>query len=116
MPGAGDPDNRRMMVFDGLNDKQKKLKETVAALFALRTSHLSLMYGGTEVYAKGDIMIIQRSYFSEKVIFVFNKSKQPQTIETGSNIGSYTPQFGHKANGNTVELPPLSFEVFVGRK
>jgi glycosidase len=116
MPGAGDPDNRRMMVFDGLNDKQKKLKETVAALFALRTSHLSLMYGETEVYAKGDIMIIQRNYFSERVIFVFNKSKQTQSIETGANIGSYTPQFGHKANGNTVELPPLSFEVFVGRK
>ena len=116
MPGGGDPDNRRMMTFDGLNDKQKKLKETVAALFALRTSHLSLMYGETEVFAKGDIMIIQRSYFSERVIFVFNKSKQAQTIETGANIGSYTPQFGHKANGNKVDLPPLSFEVFVGRK
>ena len=116
MPGAGDPDNRRMMVFDGLNDKQKKLKETVAALFALRTSHLALMYGETSVYAKGDIMIIQRSYFSEQVIFVFNKSQQTQTIQTGVNIGAYKSQFGHKASGTSVELPPLSFEVFVGRK
>ena len=116
MPGAGDPDNRRMMVFDGLNDKQKKLKETVAALFALRTSHLSLMYGETSVSAKGNIMIIQRSYFSEQVVFVFNKSQQTQTIQTGVNIGAYKPQFGHKASGTSVELPPLSFEVFVGRK
>ena len=116
MPGAGDPDNRRMMVFDGLTDKQKKLKETVAKLFAIRTSHLSLMYGETEVYAKDDIMIIRRSYFSERVIFVFNKSKQKQKIETGENIASYTPQFGHKAVSTSIELPPLSFEIFIGRK
>jgi cyclomaltodextrinase len=115
MPGAGDPDNRRMMIFSGLNEKQKKLKETVAKLFGLRTSHLSLMYGETEVYAKGDIMIIQRSYFSERAIFVFNKSKQAQTVETGSNVAALTPEFGHKAIGTTVELPPLSFEVFIGR-
>lgn len=116
MPGAGDPDNRRMMTFDGLNDKQKKLKETVAKLFSLRTSKLALMYGETQVYAKENTLIIQRSYFSERVIFVFNKSKQTQTIETGLNVGGYTPQFGHKGNGTTVELPPLSFEVFTGRK
>jgi hypothetical protein len=107
--GAGD----RMT---GLNDKQKKLKETVAALFALRTSHLALMYGETQVSAKENTMVIQRSYFSELIIFVFNKSKQTQTIETGVNIGSYTPKFGHKAIGTSVELPPLSFEVFVGRR
>jgi glycosidase len=116
MPGAGDPDNRRMMIFDGLNDKQKKLKETVAKLFAMRTSHLSLMYGETQVYAKENTMIIQRSYFSEQIIFVFNKSKSAQTIETGANIAGYKPQFGHTAVGTSVELPPLSFEVFVGRR
>jgi cyclomaltodextrinase len=115
MPGAGDPDNRRMMVFDGLNDKQQKLKETVSKLFGLRTAHMALMYGETQVYAKGDIMIIKRSYFSEQVVFVFNKSKQAQTVETGINIAAYTPQFGHKASSTTVQLPPLSFEVFTGR-
>ena len=116
MPGAGDPDNRRMMVFDGLNDKQKKLKETVAKLFEMRTSHLSLMYGETQIYAKENTLIIQRNYFSEQTIFVFNKSKNTQTIETGANIAGYRPQFGHKAVGTSVELPPLSFEVFVGRR
>jgi cyclomaltodextrinase len=116
MPGAGDPDNRRMMVFDGLTDREKKLKEIVSKLFALRTSHLSLMYGETQVSAKANTMIIQRSYFSERVIFVFNKSKEKQIIETGINIGGYTAQFGHKGVGTAVELPPLSFEVFTGRR
>jgi len=116
MPGAGDPDNRRMMVFAGLNDKQKKLKETVAKLFGLRTSHLALMYGETQVFAKENTMVIQRSYFSERVVVVFNKSKQTQTVETGLNIAAYKPQFGHKAIGTTVELPPLSFEIFIGRR
>jgi len=114
MPGAGDPDNRRMMVFDGLSDKQKKLKETVAALFALRSSHLAMLYGETQVYAKGNTMVIQRSYFSERAVIVFNKSKEKQTVETGVEIGGLSPHFGHKGVGTTVELPPLSFEVFTG--
>jgi cyclomaltodextrinase len=116
MPGAGDPDNRRMMIFSGLNDKQKHLKDIVARLFDLRTSHLALMYGETDVYAKGDIMIIRRSYFSEKIVFVFNKSKSEQTIETGINIAAYAPQFGHRASSTTVTLPAHSFEVFIGHR
>lgn len=106
----------RKIISDSLTTVQKKLKETVTKLFALRASKLALMYGETKVYAKGDIMIIQRSYFSERIVFVFNKSNKPQTIETGSDIGGYVPKFGHKGTGTTVDLPPLSFELFVGRR
>jgi glycosidase len=113
MPGAGDPDNRRMMVFDGLTEKQKHLKETVAKLFDLRAKHLALLYGETEVTAQGNTMIIKRSYFSQTVLFVFNKDKATQTIETGTDLKDYIPEFGHTGSGTKVNLPPLSFEVFV---
>jgi hypothetical protein len=101
---------------DSLSSAQKKLNETVEKLFALRASHMALMYGETQVYAKGDIMIIQRNYFSERIVFVFNKSNKAQTIETGSDIGGYVPKFGHRGTGTKVDLPPLSFELFVGRR
>jgi cyclomaltodextrinase len=113
MPGAGDPDNRRMMVFSGLNDKQKQLKETVAKLFALRAENLAVLYGETDVVAKGNIMMIKRTYFSQTVLFVFNKSKVSQSVETGLNLSDFKPAFGHASTGGKVELPPLSFEVFV---
>jgi glycosidase len=113
MPGAGDPDNRRMMIFDGLTDKQKHLKETVAKLFKLRADNLALLYGETEVVAKGNIMIIKRSYFSQTVLFVFNKSKDTQAVETGYNLADFRPSFGHTGSGGKVNLPPLSFEVFI---
>jgi glycosidase len=116
MPGAGDPDNRRMMEFTKLNARQESLKATVAKLFELRRSHLSLMYGETQIYAKGNTMIIERSYFSEQVVFVFNKSHQTETIETGINISKYEPLLGHTATDTKAVLPPLSFEVYVGRK
>jgi hypothetical protein len=103
-------------ISDSLTTAQKKLKETVDKLFALRASHMALLYGETKVYAKGDIMIIQRSYFSERIVFVFNKSAKPQTIETGLDIGGYVPKFGHKGTGTTVDLPPFSFEEFIGRR
>ena len=112
MPGAGDPDNRRMMIFDGLNDKQKHLKETVAKLFALRADNLAVLYGETEVIAKGNAMVIKRTYFSQTVIFVFNKEKTKQVIEAGSDLSDLKPSFGHKASGTKVELPALSFEVY----
>ena len=115
MPGAGDPDNRRMMIFDGLTERQKQLKETVAKIFELRGSTLALMYGETDVYAKGDEMIIKRNYFSQKVLIVFNKSNKSKSIETGAELINYTAKFGHKTDGTKVELPPLSFEILVSK-
>ena len=108
------PDHK--MASESLTTVQKKLKETVDKLFALRASHMALMYGETQVYAKGDIMIIWRNYFSERIVFVFNKSRQAQTVETGTEIGGYVPKFGHMGKGTKVDLPPLSFELFVGRR
>ena len=106
----------KKITSDSLTSSQKKFKETVDKLFALRSSHMALMYGETEVYAKGDIMIIWRNYFSERIVFVFNRSRQAQTVETGTEIGGYVPKFGHMGKGTKVDLPPLSFELFVGRR
>jgi glycosidase len=39
LPGAGDPDNRRMMPFDGLTERQKALKADVGTLGKLRAAH-----------------------------------------------------------------------------
>ncbi|MDX1420534.1 MAG: alpha-amylase family glycosyl hydrolase [Rubricoccaceae bacterium] len=48
MTGAADPDNRRMMRFDGLSDEQAALKQAVARLVGLRRDHAALRHGTLE--------------------------------------------------------------------
>lgn len=82
MPGANDPDNRRMMLFDSLNKNQQYLKSTTAKLAFLRNQNLALTYGDfTTLKVSEKIFIYLRSYFDKAVIVVFNKDKAAHTIE-----------------------------------
>jgi len=74
MPGANDPDNRRMMKFTGLNKYEKKLKQRIKKLIHLRKNSMPLLYGSTKVEEKDGLLIIRRRYFQDSVIAVFNKS------------------------------------------
>ncbi|MCB0706873.1 MAG: hypothetical protein KDC34_16270, partial [Saprospiraceae bacterium] len=47
MPGAGDPDNRRMMRFEGLSPEETKLRDQVARISGLRAQSMALIYGDT---------------------------------------------------------------------
>ncbi len=74
MPGANDPDNRRMMKFENLTKKEQKLKNEVEKMISLRKNSMALLYGTTEIKTDGDILIIQREYFNDKATSIFNKS------------------------------------------
>ena len=74
MPGANDPDNRRMMRFSGLNKYERNLKHQVKKLINLRKNSMALLYGSTKVIEKNNVMIIKRRYFQDSVIAVFNKN------------------------------------------
>lgn len=68
MPGAGDPDNRRMMRFDNLNSKEMQLKQEVSKLAHLRKSWLPLSFGSTRIlYLDSECIVIERLYFTQKV-------------------------------------------------
>lgn len=73
--GANDPDNRRMMRFDNLSEREKNLRELVRKLVQLRRNSMSLLYGTTQVMAENNgILSIQRSYFGEETTIVFNEN------------------------------------------
>jgi cyclomaltodextrinase / maltogenic alpha-amylase / neopullulanase len=119
MPGAGDPDNRRMMRFDNLTAKEQKLKQTVAALYALRSNNMALQYGQAEVTADNETMTITRTYLDNKAIAVFNKSKKPQRVSLPHTSSKPKAMYGTRIQkGQTpseplfVILPPLSFDIF----
>jgi glycosidase len=121
MPGAGDPDNRRMMKFDNLNRNQQFLKSITAKLARLRNQNLALTYGDfTTLKVTDKIYVYLRSYFDKAVIVVFNKEKSARKFEFNIpdrfSKDTFTAQFGTKfnlENGKiSLTLEANSFEIF----
>jgi glycosidase len=118
MPGANDPDCRRMMRFDqgiqsnsaisaakspgarisagniplGLSEQERVLRTWISQLINFRNTHLALTYGDMEVSALGDdLIIIKRKYFGEIVYAVFNRSAESKTVELSfSDVANFT--------------------------
>jgi glycosidase len=64
--GGNDPDNRHMMKFDGLNEKQLEFKEAVQELIKMRRSSMALMYGEyVPVTVTKDTLVFDRIYFDQ---------------------------------------------------
>jgi len=82
MPGAGDPDNRRPMRFDDLNDDELETKEIAEKLVHLRRKHLALIYGEfSQIMVDDEVFVYMRKYFDEVVVVIFNKSMEERNIE-----------------------------------
>ena len=131
MPGAGDPDNRRMMRFGNLSPEEIELKNIVAKLFALRQQHLSLTYGDFKLLQVTQTRLVyERNYFNETALIVFNNSAQTDSIyitDLQSSVDTFRPQFGSKCvyvleglpggEQNLIAiLPPKGFEIFISSK
>lgn len=124
MPGANDPDNRRMMRFKELSPQELSVQQTVQQLTRLRSTHMALLYGDlieTPV-SNGSALdyAYLRNYFNDHVLTVFHKGSSPMELritlpETLSNLEPKA-QFGStvsvengvltvsKAEGNCFEI------------
>jgi len=84
--GGNDPDNRRWMKFENLNNQETQLKNTVTSLVNKRRNSMALQYGETKILrADNEVMIIERNYFTEEVYVVFNKTNKAQDINVDGN-------------------------------
>jgi glycosidase len=84
--GANDPDNRRWMKFENLNNQETLLKNTVTSLVNKRRNSMALQYGETKILrADKEVMIIERNYFTEEVYVVFNKTNKALDIDVDGN-------------------------------
>ncbi len=102
-------DSGLLRIFAAGGDK--KYQDIATRLTDLRSRKLALLYGETDIAAHGDILLIRRSYFSQSVLLVFNRSREKQAIETGTDLTKYSATFNHPIKDTKVELTPLSFEV-----
>jgi glycosidase len=121
MPGANDPDNRRMMRFgDELSDNESRMLQTVSMLCKIREGSMALNYGDTEILlADEESLIIARKYFGETAILIINTTGAERTVSIEMpeyyDLEQLESNFNHsfKLNGRELELTmqPVSFEL-----
>lgn len=120
MPGAGDPDNRRMMKFDSLNPNESHLKGITTRLANFRAKSLPLIFGDFETLRVSDrFFVYMRSYFDKAVIVVFNKDKASKEIAFDLPerfiVQGFTTLMQHPVSlqdgKGTITLPGNSFEL-----
>ncbi len=125
LPGANDPDNRRMMQFDSLNKYQLDVRNTVSKLTKLRSEHMALLYGDfTILEANPGIFIYMRRYFDDVVIVGFNKTDMtfgnlvflPDNVK-GTPIAFSTQRtVKFISDALNMMIEPYSFEIITFEK
>ncbi len=119
MPGGNDPDNRRMMRFEGLTTNEKAVKETVKKLIGIRKNNMALLFGQTRIIqADSLVLAYTREYFNQKELVVFNKDTEKPinlTLDLDVGTGNPEPAFGSNVTktgtGLVVKIKPLSFDI-----
>jgi len=122
VPGANDPDNRRMMAFDGYTEAERAQKDLTRRLIELRRGSLPLIYGDMATLCLDrDVWAFVRVYMGEYVVAAVNNAPEPRTVELElpaclAREQELHPNFGgtavRSADGKvTLTLPGNGFEV-----
>ena len=89
LPGAGDPDNRRFMQWDGLTSNQTWLRDRVAQLAKVRSEHECLRRGvRSNLGSSADVFTYSMSGGGETLYVVLNRGDDPEAM-VGLPAGSY---------------------------
>ncbi|MDA0303964.1 MAG: alpha-amylase family glycosyl hydrolase [Bacteroidetes bacterium] len=106
--GGNDPDNRRMMRFDGWNEAEKTSWQNTSDWIHLRRSRMSLLYGQT-VYSETEpgVLEINRNYLGEETVVIINTTSQPVNIPKAQH--RFEVILGKADIGlNFIEIPAYS--------
>ncbi len=116
-PGAGDPDNRRMMPWSGLSSAQQALHDRIAALGTLRAAHPAMRRGTrTTLDVTTDLWVYKMSTVagdpvSDTVYVAINRSDADVTtskLPSGlTELLTSTP-----VTGSPVTIPARQTRVF----
>ena len=105
LPGAGDPDNRRMMIWDDWTSNNTMVHEHVALLASIRKAYPALSRGTTEVLLTNSfVMAYRRVHSSGDVVVVLNRSQSTQTVPLNLT-GNWTDALGGGAHTGSVTVP-----------
>lgn len=113
LPGAGDPDNRRFMQWDGYNSNQTFLKDRIKRLADIRAKHPALRRGTrSTINADNDTWVFSRETTGDTVYVAINRSDAPKEV-SGLPAGALNDEVTSTvANGPTVTIPARQARIF----
>ena len=80
--GGNDPDNRQMMRFGGLTDREQAFRQEVQDLIRLRRSSMPLLYGDyIPVETTDSRLVFDRIYLGDRVRVTIDLDSLSYTIE-----------------------------------
>ncbi len=113
MAGAGDPDNRRFMQWEGTSEHQEWMKARVAKLGTIRKEQGALRRGVLTVLAVNDDTIVYEMVRgSDRIVVAMNRADISKTAE-GVPSGSYTELLEDTALSTPITLPPRSAAILL---
>lgn len=114
LPGAGDPDNRRFMQWDGYSAGQSWLLQHIKDLGALRAEHSALRRGNRKTLSSGmHTLAYEMKDANETVYVAINRGDSAADVG-GVPDGSYLDALsGDMVGGGTVNVPARSARVLV---
>lgn len=117
MAGAGDPDNRRPMQFDGYNDGQKWLLNRMQSLGKLRGIHPAMRRGKrTTLFIGDNVWAYQLEYGADKVIVALNRGENMEPVD-GLPGGQWVDAFtGETVAGSSTTLAARQVRLLVAMK
>ena len=80
--GANDPDNRHMMKFNGLSERQQQFRDEVQKLVQMRRNSLPLIYGEyIPVTVTDKLLVFDRTYMGQTVRVTIDLDKLEYSIQ-----------------------------------
>ena len=122
LTGANDPDCRRMMKFDNLNNRERKLLKNVSILTHLRLENPVLIYGDfINLQTTKNNWVYARKYFDKNAIIFINNSAKLASFEVEIpeilNVDELKSTFNHtfviSNNKLKMQLPAYSSEILL---
>lgn len=116
MPGAGDPDNRRMMQWSGYSAGQKLLLAHVKKLGAIRAAHPALRQGNrSTLSASTDTYAYKMDLNGDTVYVALNRGDGPASV-SGLPASALTELLTSTDKaGPSIDLPARSSMVLVAK-
>jgi glycosidase len=116
LPGAGDPDNRRFMPWDGYTVNQTYLKDRIKKLGDIRSKHPALRRGiRSTINANTDTWTYARITTGDTVYVAINRSDAPK-MATGLPAAALDDLIDEQTvTGPTVTIPARQAHIFVAK-
>lgn len=117
LPGAGDPDNRRMMQFDALDANQTWMRDRIKALLAARAAHPAMRHGKrSTLSADADLWVFQTttSYPSADTVFVAVNRGDSDKSASGLPA-SWSELVTGASGGGSTTVPARQTRIFVAK-